>query len=189
MHGILAAGNGPGMRRTTGIVLAAVAALVAAGTGVAELRHSESAAAVSATFAAGGVEKRATETCSGADGSLQVTNAVYTGRAAGDPALAGAVKIAVRASINTVKAIGTLDGFLAAGSTRAHLTGVYKDGRVTGFLGGTSGGRRLTGTFTASWATDDGFTNGTIGSGSAAPLAVLTSDGDCTTGKRPDETG
>jgi hypothetical protein len=91
----------------------------------------------------------------------------------------------VRASVNTGKGIGTLDGFLSAGASRAHLTGVYKDGKVTGFLAGASGGQRITGTFTASWSSESGFANGTIGSGSVTPLAVLTTDGDCKPGKKP----
>src|SRR5947208_5687557 len=117
------------MRRFT-LVIAGGIALLVASLAVGALRADRTTSPVSATFTATTVGSRTTTTCSNSDGTYQITNGTYTGTAAGDPALAGPIRLMVHAAINTTKHLGTIDGSVVfdrpGRDTRARLTGVYE---------------------------------------------------------------
>src|SRR4051794_18786192 len=99
------------MRRLTfGFVV--LLALAAAGLAVAAGLHNNgrSVKAVAGTFAATGASTR-TSTCTTEDGkAIAVTNARYTGTAAGDPDFTGAIRIDARSLVNTTDDVGTVTG-------------------------------------------------------------------------------
>jgi hypothetical protein len=167
------------------LVVAAGIALVATSLAVGALVRDRTASAVTATFTATTMGKRATTNCTNGDGTFQITNGTYTGAATGDPTLSGPVRLTVRAAINTTKRLGTIDGSLVVDrsgrDTRAHLTGVYRDGNVSGLLVGVAmpPGQRLVGTFTASYSSDGGFGAGGIGVGNIDPAALSMTEGAC----------
>jgi hypothetical protein len=173
------------MRRLT-LVLAAGIALVVTSLAVGAQLRNRTTSAVSATFTATTVGSRATTTCSNDDGTYQITSATYTGTSSGDPTLTGPIRLTVRASINTTKRLGTIDGTVVVDrsgrDTRARLTGVYHDGNVSGLLTGQAlpPGQRFVGTFTASYSSDGGFGAGGIGTGNIDPAALAFNEGDCT---------
>jgi hypothetical protein len=172
------------MRRLT-LVAAGAFALAATSLAVGALRPDRSISGVTATFTATTVSSRATTTCTTHDGTFQITKGTYTGTASGDAALSGPIRLIVRASINTSKRLGTIDGSVvvdrAGRDTRARLIGVYQDGNVSGLLLGLAmpPGQRLVGTFTASYSSDGGFGAGGIGVGNVDPAALSFSEGTC----------
>lgn len=172
------------MRRLALVVVAALG-LVAAGVAIGALARDRTTSAVTATFTATTAGSRTTTTCSGADGTYQLTNGTYTGSSTGDPLLAGPIRLTVRASINTTKRLGTIVGSVvvdrAGRDTHAHLAAVYHNGSVSGLLTGVAlpPGQRLIGTFTASYSPDGGFGAGGIGAGNISPAALALSQGDC----------
>src|SRR5205085_1901949 len=119
-------------------------------------------------------------------GVFQITNATYTGASSGDSSLTGPIRLTVRATINTTKRLGTVDGSVlidrAGRDTRAHLTAVYQDGDVSGLLTGQGlpAGQRFLATFTGSYSADGGFGAGGIGVGNIDPAAMSLTDGSCT---------
>jgi hypothetical protein len=176
------------MRRLT-LVLAAGAALAATSLAGGALRNDRTMSAVTATFTATTVGSRATAACSSGDGTFQITKATYRGTSSGDPTLAGPIRLTVQATINTTRRLGTIDGTLVVDrqgrDTRAHLTGVFRDGTVSGLLSGQAlpPGQRLLGTFTASYSPDGGFGAGGIGVGNINPAALRFSEGSCAPAK------
>lgn len=172
------------MRRLT-LVVAAALGLVATSVAIGARTPGRTTLGVTATFTATTVGARTTTTCSSADGTYQLTNGTYTGSSTGDPLLAGPIKLAVRAWINTSKRLGTIDGSVVVDrpgrDTRASLAAVYHDGSVSGLLTGVGlpPGRRLIGTFTASYSPDGGFGAGGIGVGNLSPAALELTSGAC----------
>lgn len=163
------------MRKMMWIAAVAAVALSAAGVAVAELQQGGSASLATATFSARSVDVRTSLAC----GNVQVTNAVYAGRSTGDSVLAGPVRVSVRAAIDAATRLGTVDGFLTAGATRAHLTAVYRDGKLSGFVAGVAGGQRVVGTLTADYSPETGFSAGAIGNGAVGAFALRASEGVC----------
>jgi hypothetical protein len=128
------------MRRLM-LIAAGVAALTAAGIAVAAgLHDARSVKAVTGTFNATGATVT-TRSCKTSDGkTITVTNGRYTGIAAGDPDLAGAIRIDAR-SLITSDDVGTVEGKLridvASGEdTVAHFSAVYDHGKLAGLAGG-----------------------------------------------------
>jgi hypothetical protein len=170
------------MRRTIVIAAAALAAVLAtAGIAVATLRATGTEA-VSATFSATTVERIGERACVGVDGNYEITHARYTGEArSSNEALNGPVVIQVRSVYNTTKKLGTVEGWYrirkGEDERNAHgrLFAVNTDGTLDGYLVGRSGWRyaELLGSFTAKFAGKTGFSEGTIGSGTATNAAVL----------------
>jgi hypothetical protein len=165
--------------------LRAALGLVAASVAIGALARDRTTSTVTASFAATTVGARATTTCSNTDGTYQLTNGTYTGTSTGDPLLAGPIRLTIRATINTTKRLGTIDGSVvvdrAGRETHAHLAAVYHDGNVSGLLTGVAlpPGQRLIGTFTASYSPDGGFGAGGIGAGNVSPAALAFSRGEC----------
>ncbi len=172
------------MRRVTfmavGLVTLALAGLsVAAGLDVAQ-----SAKSVAGTFTAT-TASATTRTCKAADGkTIAVTNAKYSGTAAGDADLAGPIRIAARSVINTTDDIGAVDGKLridvvSGGDTVAHFSAVYDHGKLAGIAIGhvQEPHAKLLANLSAGFGSG-GFTGGKIGN-SAGGSAVELGPGRC----------
>jgi hypothetical protein len=167
------------MRRLM-LIAAGVAALTAAGIAVAAgLHDARSVKAVTGTFNATGATVT-TRSCKTSDGkTITVTNGRYTGIAAGDPDLAGAIRIDAR-SLITSDDVGTVEGKLridvASGEdTVAHFSAVYDHGKLAGLAGGHAHDPKvkLLGNISAGFSAAGGFTDGKLGGttgGSAVEL-------------------
>lgn len=168
------------MRRLM-LVAAGVAVLVAAGIAVAAgLHDGRSVKSVTGTFNATGAST-ATRSCTTSDGkTITVTNGRYTGMAAGDPDLAGAIRIDARSVVNTTDNVGTVEGKLridvASGEdTVAHFSAVYDHGTLAGLAAGHAQDPRvkLLANISAGFSAAGGFTGGKLGGttgGSAVEL-------------------
>jgi hypothetical protein len=180
------------MRRLT---LAAVVliALVATGYAVAhEIEGAKSAKAVAGTFTATAATT-STRTCTTTDGkTIVVTDGKYTGAAAGDPDLTGAITLRARSTVNTTDGVGVVDGRLkidvASGrDTEADYAAVYDHGNIAGLAVGRAHdpGAKLIANLSAGFAAATGFTGGKLGGGTAGGSAVeLSASGGC----KPSET-
>jgi hypothetical protein len=180
------------MRRLT---LAAVVliALVATGYAVAHgIEGAKSAKAVAGTFTATAATT-STRTCTTTDGkTIVVTDGKYTGAAAGDPDLTGAITLRARSTVNTTDGVGVVDGRLkidvASGrDTEADYAAVYDHGNIAGLAVGRAHdpGAKLIANLSAGFAAATGFTAGKLGGGTAGGSAVeLSSSGGC----KPSET-
>ena len=170
------------MRRLTfgSVVLVVLAA--SAGLAVAAGLHNNgrSVKAVAGTFAATGASTK-TSTCTTEDGkTVATTYARYTGTAAGDPDLAGAIRIDARSIINTTDDVGTVSGRLridvASGrDTSANFEAVYDHGKLAGLASGHAHepGVRLLANLSAGFTAAGGFSDGKLGAtagGSAVEL-------------------
>lgn len=170
------------MRRLTfgSVVLVVLAA--SAGLAVAAGLHNNgrSVKAVAGTFAAAGSSTK-TSTCTTEDGkSVAITYARYTGTAAGDPDLAGAIRIDARSLINTTDDVGTVSGRLridvAAGrDTVANFEAVYDHGKLAGLAAGHAHdpGVRLLANISAGFSASGGFTDGKIGASAGGSAVEL----------------
>src|SRR2546423_15217573 len=100
------------MRRLT-LAAVVLVALVASSYAVAHgIEGAKSAKAVSGTFTATAAST-STRTCTTTDGkTIVVTDGKYTGAAAGDPDLTGAITLRARSTINTTDGVGVVDGRL-----------------------------------------------------------------------------
>ncbi len=167
------------------LVVAVAIGLAATSVAVAALARARTTSPVTANFTATTVGTRATTTCSGTDGTYQLTIGTYTGASTGSALLAGPIRLTVRAAINTTKRLGTVDGTVvvdrAGRDARARLAAVYHDGGVSGLLTGLGlpPGQRLLATFTASYSPDGGFGAGGIGVGNLSPAAIAFNRGEC----------
>ena len=99
------------------MVAAGLVALTAAGIAAGhEGGGGKTAKAVAGTFSAA-TSATSTKTCTTTDGkTIAVTNARYTGIAAGDPDLAGAIRVDARSVINTTDGVGIVEGRLRIGN-------------------------------------------------------------------------
>lgn len=172
------------MRKLILVSTAALVALAVTGVAVATLKPSGTQQ-VSATFSAPKRERGETRVCTGADGTYEITNAVYSGEAdSTTPALDGPLVLQVKAVYNQTTKAGWVEGHAwirgsdAAGDRRAHArfdATLGDGGAVEGFLGGRIGWRYadLHGNVSATFTPAGGFVNGKIGGGGGSNLAVL----------------
>jgi hypothetical protein len=161
------------MRKVT-LAIAAVVALVATSVAVAHgIEGAKTAKSVAGTFsaAAGTVS---TKTCTTTDGkTIVVTQGKYTGTASGDADLTGAVTIEARSVVNTTDNVGTVDGQVRLGDTRAAFTAVLDGTSLAGLAAGrTKSKTSLLGNLSATFAPATGFTGGKIGGGTSGGSAV-----------------
>jgi hypothetical protein len=174
------------MRKVTFAAVVLVA-LVATSYAVAHgIEGAKSAKAVAATFTATG-STTSTRTCTTTDGkTIVVTDGKYTGAAAGEPDLTGAITLRARSVINTTDNVGTVDGRLAieasGKNTEASYSAVYDHGTIAGLAAGRAreSSSKLIANLSATFSAATGFTAGKLGGGTAGGSAVLLSSGGCT---------
>jgi hypothetical protein len=163
------------------LLAAGLATLVAAGIAVgAGLNDARSVKSVAGTFTAASASAK-TRTCKTSDGkTIAVTNGRYTGTAAGDPDLAGAIRIDARSLINTTDDVGTVEGKLridvASGEdTVAHFSAVYDHGKLAGLAGGRAHepNVKLLANISAGFTTAAGFADGKLGGSSGGSAVEL----------------
>jgi hypothetical protein len=168
------------MRRVM-LIAAGLASLVAAGIAVAAgLHDARSVKSVTGTFTATGASA-ATRTCKTSDGkTITVTNGRYTGTAAGDPDLAGAIRIDARSLVNTTDDVGTVEGRLridvASGDdTVAHFSAVYDHGKLAGLAGGRAHEPdvKLLANLSATFTAAGGFADGKLGASTGGSAVEL----------------
>ena len=173
------------MRKLTFAAVVLVA-LVATSYAVANgIEGAKSANAVAATFTATGTST-SSRTCTTTDGkTIVVTDGKYTGVAAGDADLAGAITLRARSVINTTDNVGTVDGRLAIDAsgknTEASYSAVYDHGSIAGLAVGRSheSKTKLVANLSATFAAASGFTAGKLGGGTTGGAAVEVSAGGC----------
>ncbi|HVA30250.1 MAG TPA: hypothetical protein VMU58_03195 [Gaiellaceae bacterium] len=174
------------MRKLT-YIAALLVALVATGYAVADgIEGAKSANAVSGTFTATG-SSTSSRTCTTADGKTVVaTNGTYTGVAAGDPDLTGAITLRARSVINTTDNVGVVGGSLkiaqaSGGDTSAKYTAVYDHGAIAGLATGRahSPSAQLVANLSAAFSPASGFTGGKLGGGTSGGSAVEVGGSSC----------
>ena len=180
------------MRRSILVAITALSALTLAGIAVAKL-SATGTEAVSATFDATNVVRASTHTCTGVDGTYEITRAVYSGNAhSTDAALDGPIRIRVVSVYNTTEQLGSLDAVywttVLGRRAQGHLTAVNSNGTLDGFLRGRVSRPygRLYGGVSSSWSRTGGFTNGKLGGGgSSADVALVLEHRPCVPSPRP----
>jgi hypothetical protein len=172
------------MKRLT-LALAGLAVLVTASAAVAHLKAGD-VSAVSATLSATTPANVQTRTYTCGDQTFEVTTGRWTGTAASSTAdLNGAATIQLKSVYNATKKLGWLEGKLsikgADDRTQAGFSAVNADGKVDGWLRGNAGrgDGSLFGSLTGSFSKTGGFTDGAIGGGSAASLAIVAKNARC----------
>ena len=159
------------MRRLTFVVVGLVV-LVTAGLAVAKGLETKSIKSVTGTFTAATVTPIGkAKTCTTSDGKTLVTARVrYSGVAAGDGNLAGAITLDTRIVANSTDNIGVVDGKLrihvaSGGETTAKFTGVWASGKLVGFATGHTAEphAKLFANFSSGFVPATGFTGGKIG--------------------------
>jgi hypothetical protein len=168
------------------LTMAGLAALVATSVAVAHgIDGAKTAKAVAATFdaAAGTTSSR---TCTTTDGkTITVTNGKYTGTAAGDTDLAGAITLRVRSVVNTTDKVGTVNGAfrieVSGRDTVGAFSSVYDTGAIAGLAIGRAHdpGMKIVGNLSATFDPATGFTGGKIGGGTSGGSAVELGRGSC----------
>ena len=175
------------MRRLTFVAVGLIV-LATAGLAVAKgLEGTKSIKSVTGTFAAATVEPIGkAKTCTTSDGKTLVTaKARYSGVAAGDGNLAGAITLDARIVANATDNIGVVDGKLrihvaSGGETVARFTGVFASGKLVGFATGHTQDphAKLFANFSSGFAPATGFTGGKIGAADGGS-AVEVGPGKC----------
>lgn len=168
------------------LTMAGLAALVTTSVAVAHgIEGAKTAKAVAATFSAS-AGTTTSRTCTTSDGkTITVTDGKYTGRAAGDPDLAGAITLRVRSVVNTTDKVGTVNGGFRVDVSGRDTTGafasVYDNGAIAGLATGRahSPGAKIVGNVSATFDPSTGFTDGKIGGGTAGGSAVELGTGSC----------
>jgi hypothetical protein len=181
------------MRKWT-FAAAVLVALVATGLAVAHgIDGAKSAKAVAGTFAATAASS-STRTCTTVEGKvLIVTNGRYSGTAAGDPDLTGAITLTAHSTINTTDGIGVVEGQLridASGrNTWAGYTAVYDHGNIAGVAIGRAHEphAKLLANLSAAFSAASGFTSGKLGGGTTGGGAVELGPTSCEASKTPHE--
>jgi hypothetical protein len=126
------------------------------------------------------------KTCTTSDGKTLVsTNARYTGTAAGDGSLAGAVTIDARSVIDKTDDLGVVQGKLkidvaSGGDTTARFTAVYAAGKLVGLATGHVQGphAKLFANLSSGFAAETGFSGGKLGAADGGS-AVAVGPGKC----------
>jgi hypothetical protein len=174
------------MRKLT-YAAAVLLALSVTGFAVAHgIEGAKSSKAVAGTFAAAG-GTTSSRTCTTTENkALVITDGKYTGTAAGDADLTGAITLRARSVINTTDGIGTVDGRLtidvASGhNTDAAYSAVYDHGTIAGLASGKAHdpSAKLLANLSATFSAATGFTNGKLGGGTAGGTAVEVGPGSC----------
>ncbi len=175
------------MRRTLIIGAIAATALAVVGVAAGQLRSSGvDTAAVS--FTATTVENAQTRTCTGSDGTYEISYARYTGTATSSNAdLAGPVALRVKSVYNTTKKLGWLEGSFRVKDGEDERNGhgrfvaVNTAGVVDGFLSGRVNRQyaAIAGSLVATFSATGGFTNGQIGGGAAGPNTAIVAGKPC----------
>ncbi|HEY1514186.1 MAG TPA: hypothetical protein VGF66_10570 [Gaiellaceae bacterium] len=168
------------------LTMAGLAALVTTSVAVAHgIEGAKTAKAVAATFSAS-AGTTTSRTCTTTDGkTITVTDGKYTGTAAGDPDLAGAITLRVRSVVNTTDKVGTVNGAFRVDVSGRDTTGafasVYDNGAIAGLTTGRahSPGAKIVGNVSATFEPSTGFTDGKIGGGTAGGSAVELGTGSC----------
>ena len=154
--------------------------------------ETKSIRSVTGTFSAATVTPIGkAKTCTTSDGKTLVTaKARYSGVAAGDGNLAGAITIDARVVANATDNIGVIDGKLrihvaAGGETTAKFTGVFANGKLVGFATGHTPKphAKLFANFSSGFAPATGF----VGGRSARPTAARPSRSDPASGDPEEE--
>lgn len=172
------------------VITAALTALVATGAAVAKLKSGDvtpAAATLSATTPAN-VQTR-TYTCDGQ--VFEVTTGRWTGTAASaTPDLNGPATVHLKSVYNTTKKLGWASGWIkidgADDRAKAKLSAVNSDGKLDGWVQGHAGkgDGRLFGSLTGSFSKTAGLTDGAIGTGTGANMALIAKHMSCS--KRED---
>jgi hypothetical protein len=174
------------MRKVVFAVVALVA-LMLTSLAVAEgIEGAKSAKSVAATFSAT-AGTTTTRTCTTTDGkTIVVTDGKYTGTAAGDPDLTGAITLRARSVVNTTDKVGVVDGRymidVANGkNTAGSYSSVYNDGSIAGLAVGRAHqpNAKLVANLSATFDAATGFTNGKLGGGTSGGNAVEIGPGSC----------
>jgi hypothetical protein len=168
------------------LTMAGLAALVTTSVAVAHgIEGAKTAKAVAATVSAS-AGTTTSRTCTTSDGkTITVTDGKYTGTAAGDPDLAGAITLRVRSVVNTTDKVGTVNGAFRVDVSGRDTTGafasVYDNGAIAGLATGRahSPGTKILGNVSATFDPSTGFTDGKIGGGTAGGSAVELGTGSC----------
>jgi hypothetical protein len=170
------------------VALTAVGVAVAGGVGsVSQLSQT--------TFVAQTVTHKDVRTCTGTDGTYEITHATFTGTAtnASDPRLNGTVEIDVKSAINTTKNLGTVDGRFDVNSSTAgddahgKFSAVYAAGQLSGLASGNldSPHAKLLGIVAGPFSSSTGFSSLVLGGGTATNVAIAYG-GSCDNGKHDD---
>jgi hypothetical protein len=173
------------MRKVTFAAVVLVA-LVATSFAVAHgIEGAKSAKSVAGTFSATG-STTSTRTCTTTDGkTIVVTDGKYTGAAAGDPDLTGAITLRARSVINTTDNVGTVDGRFSIDASGKNTEGAYSAVYDHGAIAGLAAGRaheskaKLIANLSATFSSASGFTAGKLGGGTAGGGAVELGAGSC----------
>ena len=171
--------------KKTFLAFAALAALGASSVAVAHLKAGN-VSAVSATLSAPTTAHLTTRTLTCAGQTIEISTGRYTGTSTSStPDLAGPVELRVRSVYNTTTKLGWVDGSLKIRATdnrsNARFSAVNSDGKLDGWLRGRAGHRDgiLFGSISGSFSKSGGLTNGQLGTGTGANVAVLAKRADC----------
>lgn len=170
------------MRKLT-LAAVVVVALVAASVAVAHgIEGAKTATAVSGTFSATAANVKSRTCTTTAGETIVVTDARYTGTAAGSAGLAGAIVLQARSVVDTTDDIGTVAGrYAVAHGAKGAFTTVYDHGTVAGLATGRlhEPAGALVANLSATFSPASGFSNGKLGGGTAGGSAVAVSGGAC----------
>lgn len=170
------------MRRLMTFALAALVALVVTGLAIAHGSDNKKTSPVSASFTATPTDKTTTVTCTGADGTYNITRGNYEGTATGsDAVLTGKITLRTKSVVNTTTGYGYTEGKVTLRDAdgelkaKAHLIAVNtQKGILNGFLNGRVKGQgHLLANFSAAFNADGSSLSGELGS--EAPIAPLNS--------------
>lgn len=183
------------MSKTRTIVAGVLVAAAVGAAGAAAAQRSQATQQATATFSAATVSRSQSSTCTSADGTYQETNATYAGTASSsDARLNGPFRIRAHSVVNTTTGLGFVQGdFRIDGSTggahgdlHATVTGGNLAGALSGDTNGPSG--KLLATVAATFSQANGFSSGTIGSGSLTGSGIVFQRGECTRQRAPKPT-
>jgi hypothetical protein len=173
-----------------------VAALVSASIAVAHDGFGlggSNPTAVAATFAATQT-KTSTRTCTTSDNrTIVVTDGTYTGTAAGDATLAGALSIHARSVIDTTNKVGLVTGQFRIDTSgqpnaRGAFQAVYSAGQIAGLATGRAGASHtaLVANLSAAFDPSTGFADGSkLGGGTSGGNAVELTPKACKQSDKP----
>jgi hypothetical protein len=181
------------MRRTLVISLVALAALATAGIAGAWLKSTGTEAAA-ATFSATKVERTDVRKCTGTDGEYEFAWLRVSGEAVSSTeALNGPITLHVKSVYNVTKGLGSIEGWMRIRggedrkSSHGRFFAVNTGGTVDGFVVGNVNWRyaALFASVGGKFSATGGFTDGTIGTGTATNAGVFTGGRPCKPERKP----
>lgn len=175
------------------LIAAGVAVLVGGQIAVAwGVQGARSVKAVAGTFNANASWTK-TRTCTTTDGkTVAITNGRYSGAAAGDPDLAGPIRLAAHSVINTTDDVGVVNGRfridVAGRDTTADFSAVYQHGKLVGLARGhvRQPHARLLANLSSGFVPSTGFAGGKIGNADGGG-AVENGPASCKPKPRPEK--